>query len=247
MSAEGRLGELLEELIETLKASPDPFKVRVRELLEELAGLLPRLRAEELQLDAEILYRLAEVVRRQDEWLASEAATLALGKLVAALKVQALSGRELALQLLRAWRPIVELEQVTFTDILRAVEYMGGRRPRAVFEGSGEEVGVLGPEAMAALGLLPQVELERVVERVRRRVGELIKCSGAAKYVDAVAERDAYETYLNAYAISLLSSAGELDVAYDPLSEDYYIVRGGGSGDPSSIVIPLRRVVASAR
>lgn len=245
MSAEGRLRELLEELLETLRASPDPFKVRVRELLEELAGLLPQLTLSELPLDAEIVYRVAEVVKRQEEWLASEASTLALGRLVAALKVQALSERELALQLLGAWKPVISLEQVTFTDMLRAVEYMGGRRPRAVFEEGGEGVGVVGLEEAVALGVVSQVKIEEAVERVRKRAFELLEKLGAARYRDVVRGSDPYETYLNAYALSLLSGAGELDVAYDPLGDEFYVVRGG-SGEPSSVAIPLAKVVEDA-
>jgi hypothetical protein len=246
VSAEGRLRELLEELLETLRASPDPFKVRVRELLEELAKLLPQLSPSELPLDAELLYRLAEVVKKQGEWLASEASTLALGRLVAALKVQVLSERELALQLLSAWRPAIALEQVTFTDMLRAVEYMGGRRPRAVFEGGGEPVGVVGLEEAAALGVVSRVKLEEVMERVRRRALELLEGSGAARYAEVVRGADPYETYLNAYALSLLSSAGELDVVYDPLGDEFYVVKGGGGGEPSSVAVPLARVVEGA-
>ncbi len=247
MSAEGRLKELLEELLETIRASPDPFKVRVRELLEELAKLLPRLSPSEMPLDAEILYRLAEVVKRQEEWLVSEASTLALGRLVAALKVQVLSERELALQLLSAWRPAISLEQVTFTDMLRAVEYMGGRRPRASFESGGEGVGVVGLEEAAALGVVSRVELEGAVERVRRRALELLEGSAAARYEDVVRGSDPYETYLNAYALSLLSSAGEFDVVYDPLSDEFYVARGGGEGgEPSSVAVPLARVVGDA-
>lgn len=246
MSVEGRLRELLEELLSTLRASPDPFKVRVRELLEELARLLPRLTPSEMPLEAEILHKLAEVVKRQEEWLASEASLVALGRLVAALKVQVLGERELALQLLSCWRPVVSLEQITFTDMLRAIEYMGGRRPRATFEGGEGELGVVGAEEAAALGVVSRVELDRALERVRRRALELLESSPAARYRDVVRGSDPYETYLNAYALSVLSSAGEFDVIYDPFSDEFYVVRGGGGGEPSSVVIPLSRVVEGA-
>lgn len=245
MSAEGRLRELLEELVETLRASPDPFRVRVRGLLDELASLLPKLKIEELPLDAELIYRLAEVVRRQEEWLASEASAVALGKLVAALKVHALEGRELALQLLSAWRPIVELEQVTFTDVLRAVEYMGGRRPKEAFGGEEESASVAARGLSAELSLLPQVELDAVVERVRARLDKLLEGGRAVKYAVAVRGGSSYETYLNAYALSLLSSAGEYAVVYDPLADEFYVTKGG-EGEASSVAILLSAVARSA-
>lgn len=245
MAAEGRLREILEEIVETLRASPDPFRVRVRELLDELAALLPKLRMEELPLDAELIYRLAEVVRKQEEWLASEASAVALGRLVAALKVHALSERELALQLLSSWKPIVELEQVTFTDVLRAVEYMGGRRPKAAFEGGDEQVPVATRELAVELGILSQVELGKVVEEVRGRLNRLLKDREAVSYAEAVRSESSYETYLNAYALSLLASSGEYSVVYDPLADQFYVTKGG-SGEASSLAIPLNRVAEGA-
>lgn len=248
MGAEGRLRELLEELVETLRSSPDPFRVRVRELLEELAALLPKLKVEELPLDAELIYRLAEVVKRQEEWLASEASAVALGRLVAALKVHALAERELALQLLRAWRPVVELEQVTFTDVLRAVEYMSGRRPRAEFGRESESLGVASRELAAELGVLSQVEMEKIVGKVRSRLAGLLAEKGVVEYREAVLGGDPLETYLNAYALSILSSAGEFAVVHDPLADEYYVVKGaGGEEGASSVAIPLKRVVEGAR
>ncbi|MCS7105417.1 MAG: hypothetical protein NZ954_07660 [Thermofilaceae archaeon] len=246
LSGEGRLRELLEELVETLRVSPDPFKIRVRELLDELASLLPSLKLEDLPLDAEILYRLAEVVKKQWEWLSNEAATLALGRLIAAIKVQALSEKELATLLLQAWKPIVELEQVTFTDILRSIEYMGGRRPRVSFEEGGGEVTFIDIGKAFELGVLSSIELEKVVSRVRERTLKLVESEGVAKYSDVVKGSDAYETYLNAYALSLLSTTGEFDVVYDPLKGEFYVTRVSSSGGVESVVISLREVIQGA-
>jgi len=243
---EARLRELLEEVLETLRASPDPFKVRVREILDELSALLPRAGLEEMPLDAEILFRLAEVVKRQGEWIMGEAGAMALGRLFALLKVKLLDNRELALQLLESWRPIVELEQITFTEIMRALDYLSRRRPRALITEEGWELRAISREEMAALGILSERQLGELLSRVRRRLLRLLSARGVVRYGEAIRGDDRYETYLNAYALSHLASLGEFEIVYDPLEDEYYVTRGTEEGEPVSIVVPLKLVESDA-
>ncbi len=245
MSAEERLRELLSELVETVKASPDPFKVRVREFLEELARLLPRADLEGLQLDAEVLYRLAEVVQRQEKWLVSEATAFALGRFLAALKVRVLSESELAEGLLEAWRPIVELEQVTYAEILRAFEYVEGSRKFAL-EPEEEPAKLLSFDDVAGLGVLSEREFAELLEEVREKLNSLISGRDVVKYSEAVRGGDFYETYVRAYALSYLSTLGEFDVVYDPFSDEFYVARAGAEGEFSSVAIHLGKVVGNA-
>lgn len=246
-SVEVRLRELLEELVETEKASPDPFKIRVREILEELSELLPYASIEELPLDAEVLLRLAEVVKRQEEWVRGEASTLALGKFIAMLKVKLLGERELALQLLESWRPIVELEQVTFTEIMRAVDYLGSKRKLVLdVEGSGM-AGTISIEEMAAMGLLSEYQLDKLLDRVRDKLRSLLSTREMVEYWEVVKGVDRYETYLNAYALSYLATLGEIDILYDPLEGEYYVAkRSSGEGESMSMIVPLKPVERDA-
>ncbi|RLF06101.1 MAG: hypothetical protein DRK00_02640 [Thermoprotei archaeon] len=236
---ESRLRELLEEVLETLRVSPDPFRVRVREILDELSRLLPEAGLEDMPLDAEILFRLAEVVRRQGEWIMGEAGAMALGRLFALLKVKLLNNHELALQLLESWRPIVELEQVTFTEIMRALDYLGSRRRRALAVEEGWELRAISREEMAALGVLSKRKLSEVLDKVRRRLLHMLSAQDVVRYWEAVKGADRYETYLNAYALSHLASLGEFEVIYDPLEDEYYVTRGVEGGEPVSVVVPL--------
>ncbi|MEM1509130.1 MAG: hypothetical protein QW291_00350 [Thermofilaceae archaeon] len=246
MPPEERLRELLSELVETIKASPDPFKVRVREFLDELAKLLPQADLEELQLDVEVLYRLAEVVQRQEEWLISEAAAFALGRFLAALKARVLSENELAGGFLEAWKPIVELEQVTYTEILDAFKYSEGKRRFMLESGEEELVRLLSLEEVAALGILSEKRLMNLLEEVRDKLNTLLSGRDIVKYSEAVRGENFYETYMQAYALSYLSTLGEFDVLYDPFSNEFYVARAGVEGEFSSVAIHLKKVVNDA-
>lgn len=246
VSPEERLRELLSELVETIKASPDPFKVRVREFLDELAELLPQADLEGLQLDVEVLYRLVEVVQKQEEWLVSEAAAFALGRFLAALKARILSENELVVGLLEAWKPIIELEQVTYTEILNAFEYMEGRRKLTLEPGEEELARLLSLEEVAALGILSEKRLMELLEEVRDKLNTLLSGRDMVEYSKAVQGGDFYETYMQAYALSYLSTLGEFDVLYDPFSDEFYVTRAGAEGEFTSIAIHLKKVVDNA-
>lgn len=243
---EARLRELLAEVLETLKASPDPFKIRVGKVLDELSKLLPEAEMDEMPLDAEILYRLAEVVKRQEEWIMGEAGAMALGKLFALLKVRLLSERELAFQLLESWRPIIELEQVTFTEIMRALDYLGRRRRLNLTAEEGWALRAISREEMAALGILTERQLGAVIREVRRRLRNMLSTRDTVRYWEVIKGSDPHETYLNAYALSHLASLGEFEVIYDPLEDEYYVTRGVGEGEPVSIAVPLNLVESRA-
>ena len=84
MRAEARLREILEELLAALN-SPDPFSVDLPRVLKELAELLPSLSEYGLEMDAEALYYVAELIAKQEEWVKGRSALLVLGPFVAVL------------------------------------------------------------------------------------------------------------------------------------------------------------------
>ena len=226
------LGELLEELTTTLKATSDPFRIRVAEILEELREKLPHLSDEELQLDGEIISLLAKVVREQEIWVKREASIAAVGKLLALLKVKALSERELAGELLESWHPIVDLQQVTFTELRAALSYLEGREE---FKLGGAEAVIPEPVTLEL-----SVDMEEVILEVEEELSSLLAEKERIPYRQVVGGRGKDEALLRAYALSYLATSGRITIVYDPFEEEHYIQRAQ-EGEAHSQVVELRR------
>ncbi len=235
-----KLRSLLDELVETVKSTTDPFKVDVKKILDELSKLLPALRDEHLVLDSEILSHIVEVVRDQEEWVKNRSSMLVLGPFIALLKISSLSERELARDLALSWHPIVELEQITFTEIMRALNYLSTRKsfkPDFLERGELKTVGV---GDLENLGILSELDLQEILDNIRQEVKRRLSGGGILEYFDFVKGESMLETFIRAYVISYLATMGELSIIHDPLKEEYYILEAPAVGEYQSIVIALR-------
>lgn len=237
------LRELLVELVETEKASPDPFSINVRSFLEKLSEVFPLLRDEDLPIDAEILSKIADIIGEQEEWLTTRTSLLALGQLVALIKIRSFESAELARDFVNAWRPIVEMEQVTFTDILRSLSYLDDRMIfRLVPERS--ELQRFSEKDLEELGLASKVNLKDFIRRMEVRISEILEERSYIEYGEIVRGRTLVETYLNAYAVAYLSTRGSFGIAYDPIKDKYYITKIAPTKGRKfvSMAIPLRSI-----
>mgnify|MGYP005645934519 CR=1 FL=1 len=240
MSVSVRLRKLLEEIVETEKASPDPFKINVRRLLDELSLLLPMIKDEDLELDSEILSRLADVVLRQEEWVRERSTTLLIGQLIALLKLRTMDKIDLTLELLNAWNPIVELEQVTLALLIRSLEYLRDRRLYRLPEASEGEARRLSLKDLVSMQMISNGSLEKALRTVMERIMHAFRRIERIDYYDVVRGKNCFETYLNAYALACLASEGKVSITYDPLEDKYYVVRPGDDQAYYSIIVLLR-------
>ncbi len=240
-----RLRELLEELTETLRKTSDPFKINIKGILDELAEILPYLEYEDLVIDAEILSQIVEVIKEQEEWIRNRSAMLVLGPFIALLKIASLSKQELAKELAAAWHPIVELEQITWTDIMRALNYLSARK-KFVFETpETERLKTVSSQDLEELGLMLKFNLEELADKIEAEISEKLAKKGFVDYVEVVKGRNILEVFVKAYVVSYLATAGKFSIAYDPLKEKYYIVKPS-NGEYQSVVIPLGGVAYSS-
>ncbi len=244
MSVKIRLRELLEELAETARRTSDPFKIDVKRVLDELAEILPMLKYEEMVLDAEILSRVVEIIKEQEDWVKNRSAMLVLGPFIALLKIASLSKQELAKELAEAWHPIVELEQITWIDVFRALNYLSARRKFALEIPEGKRVGVASSSELGELGLLSELDLEEEAKKLEKEIAEKLAEKGAVEYFEVVRGESLSEVFVKAYVISYLATAGKYSIVYDPLREKYYIVKPS-NGDYHTVVVPLRGVLHS--
>ncbi len=223
------LERLLEELVSVIKMTPDPFKVRVGEILDELSEALSR--DGDLTLDGEIISLLARVVKEQEEWVKREASIAAVGRIIALLKIRALDEKELAKELIRHWRPIVDISQVTFPEIYLALSYLESRKEYGLGEVEAEEV--------EAGTYEPGIDLRKVIEEVEAQLDLLLE-EGRVPYGEVVRGGDPDEVLLRAYALSYLATMGRVTITYDPIEDEYYVERAG-EGEPHSLIVQLGR------
>ena len=227
------LKQLLEELINIIKMTSDPFKVRVEEILEELSSALPEMESEDLQVDGEIISLLAKVVKEQEEWVKREASIAAIGKIIALLKIKALDSKGLAKELLENWNPIADLSQVTFAEVYLALSYLKSKREYELGERITQGFEVTMPE--------PGVDIKQLMDELEEELADILR-RGKVPYGEVIRGKDIMDMLLRAYALSCLATMGKVTITYDPLQDEYYVERAG-EGESYSQVVQLGRYV----
>src|SRR5437667_5437825 len=105
-------------------SSANPFEVDIMEKLQVLKKHLPDWEfLDELLLDCEALYELAQIVKLQDLWLKQKATSLYIDPLLVQLKVKLLSRQALAESFVKSWHPIAQLDQLSPKGLEKAFVY----------------------------------------------------------------------------------------------------------------------------
>ena len=127
MSGRRDLEQLLKiiNLCDTVeKSDTDPFEVDVTGTLEVIKRFLSKWKeTEELSLDVETLRKISTVVKLQGDWLKFRSSSLYADPFLIELKLRILDSKALAECLVRTWRPIIALEQMTPRKIKEAMDY----------------------------------------------------------------------------------------------------------------------------
>src|SRR3989475_8165893 len=111
-------------------SSANPFEVDIMEKLQVLKKHLPDWEfLDELLLDSEALYELAQIVKLQDLWLKQKATSLYIDPLLVQLKVKLLSRQALAESFVKSWHPIAQLDQLSPKGLEKAFVYWRALRP----------------------------------------------------------------------------------------------------------------------
>src|SRR5207245_9705778 len=84
---------------------------------------------DELLLDSEALYELAQIVKLQDQWLKGKATSLYIDPLLVQLKVKLLSRQALSESFIKSWHPIAQLDQLSPKGLEKAFVYWRDLRP----------------------------------------------------------------------------------------------------------------------
>ncbi|MEM2926862.1 MAG: hypothetical protein QW220_04395 [Candidatus Bathyarchaeia archaeon] len=233
LRGEGSLSRLL-RIISMCRAVEqrgiNPFEVDVKGSLEILRKSMPSLEnLEELCLDAEALNRLATIVKLQGDWLKHRSSNLFVDPLLVELKLRSLDAKRLFQIFLRAWHPILELEQLSPQRIKEAIEYWNRlkplkerlhRLPRPPVQG----LESLGFSDMLRLGLLSETAFEEVLRSLWRELLERSGKAGRLGYWEFVDAESYDETVLRAYLTSFLITYGFAQLEMDPLKEEFFLI-----------------------
>lgn len=102
----------------------DPFTVDVDDIIEVVREYFPEWELpQELCLDAEAIHHLVSVIKLQSEWVKHRSTSLYTDPFLLEEKIRKLSKERLAELFLKAWHPIIELEQISAHSLAEALKY----------------------------------------------------------------------------------------------------------------------------
>lgn len=227
--------EKLQRIIEMCKSiedrSLDPFLIDVDEIISTIKEYFPNWEIpEDLCLDAETLHRLASVIKLQSDWVKHRSTSLYIDPFLLEEKLERIGKEEIVEIFIKAWRPIVELEQISLHSLAEAVRYWESLLPLKErwkdFPPAEIGTGFATREELVQQRILRDKafseELESFWHELRKRVGEKGE-NGKIRYWDFVGAETYEETVHRAFMTSFLITYGYATLEIHPLEEENFI------------------------
>jgi len=207
----------------------NPFEVDVKEILEKLREYLPAWKMpKDFCLDAETLYEIADLVRLQGEWIKHRSSSLYVDSILVALKIRTLGVDGLAHTLLRAWHPIVAVEQLSSERLRDAINYWNGLLPLSQrIAGLPSRTGLSGvvdADELLRLGVLSKEEFNSILTSYWKDLLKKTEYSGKMPYWDFVYADDFESTVAKALFVSFMVTYGYATLEADPVKNELFIV-----------------------
>ncbi len=227
--------EKLQRIIEMCMAienhAVDPFLLDVDNIIRVVREYFPQWeQTDELNLDAETIHHLASVIKLQSEWVKHRSTSLYTDPFLLEEKITQASKEEMVSVFLKAWHPLVELEQLSLHSLAEALRYwetlvpLKDRWPElavpevAIGTASRDELvrqRILGDKVFSE-------ELDCYWQELKRRVkGE--GREGKILYWDFVGAETYEETVQRAFLTSFLVTYGYATLEIYPLEETVFI------------------------
>jgi hypothetical protein len=234
--AQKKLGkEKLQRIIEMCMAienhTVDPFLLDVDNIIRVVKEYFPQWKQpDELNLDAETIHHLASVIKLQSEWVKHRSTSLYTDPFLLEEKIMQASKEEMISVFLKAWHPLVELEQLSLHSLAEAMRYWDGLLP---LKERWPELAV--PEV--AMGITSRDELIRQRILGDKVFSEELECywqelkekvkkegrEGKILYWDFVGAETYEETVQRALLTSFLITYGYATLEIYPLEEEIFI------------------------
>jgi len=220
----------------------NPFTVNVRDLLMKLRRMLEENKTlDHYILDAETMYRIATLIALQQRWLKERAQALFVDAQMIETRLIAMDKKSIVRAFLKAWRPIISLEQITIQRLRQGADHFLSLAPRAGGRSWGWKVTRRDVELIKG-SVKPE---EEVAEKLKKLHEELLKeygLRGEVDYWSFIKGRNLEESFERAYLLSFLITDGYVDVRRNPLKNEIKLIpreRKAERKQPASLVIVM--------
>jgi len=207
----------------------DPFAVDVDDIIATLQKYFHEWESpEELALDAEAVQCLASVIQNQGDWVKHRSTSLYTDPFLLEEKIHRLDKEEIAAIFMKAWKPIIEQEQISIPSLAEALKYWRDLVPISERWQKDDPMhvaaGATTREELVRLKILAEKtfleELETFWKELKQTVGENEKIL----YWDFVGADTYQETLDRAYMTSFLVTYGYATLELHPLEEEIFII-----------------------
>jgi len=234
--AQKKLGtEKLQRIIEMCIAienhTVDPFLLDVKDIINVVKEYFPKWEnPEEFNLDSEAIHHLASVIKLQSEWVKQRSTSLYTDPFLLEEKIKQASSEELVWVFLKAWHPLVQLEQLSLHSLDEALQYwdrlipIKDRWPELLVSEVG--IGTTSREELVRQRILGDIvfsdELESLWQELKARVGEKASMD-KIRYWDFIGAETYEVTVQRAFMSSFLITYGYATLEIRPLEEEIFM------------------------
>ena len=227
--------EKLQRIIEMCSAienrTVDPFLLDVDSVIKVVQEYFPQWEeADELNLDSEAIHHLASVIKLQSEWVKHCSTSLYTDPFLLEEKITQASKEEMLNVFLKAWHPLVEMEQLSMNSLAAAMRYWDGLVPIKErwpdLDVEEVAIGTTSRDELVKQRVLGDKFFSDELEGFWRELKETVKEKGAdgkILYWDFIGAETYEETVERAFLTSFLISYGYATLEIHPLEELIFI------------------------
>ena len=209
----------------------DPFTLNVDDIIRMVKEYFPNWEyPEDFNLDAEAIHHLASVIKLQSEWVKHRSTSLYTDPFLLEEKITQVPKEEIIGLFLKAWHPLVELEQLSIHSLATAMRYWKQLVPLnerwKMLEVQEVAAGTATRAELVKQHVLSDKEFSEELEAYWRELQAKVQAKGQdgrMRYWDFVGAETYEETVQKAFLASFLITYGYATLEVYPLEEEIFI------------------------
>lgn len=230
-SGKEKLHRIIEMCTAIENRTVDPFLLDVDSIIKVVKEYFPQWEeADELNLDSEAIHHLASVIKLQSEWVKHCSTSLYTDPFLLEEKIVHANKEEMLSVFLKAWHPLVEMEQLSMNSLAAAMLYWDGLVPIKErwpdLDVQEVAIGTTSRDEMVKQRVIGDKifseELEGYWQELKEKVEEK-GVDGKILYWDFIGADTYEETVEQAFLTSFLITYGYATLEIHPLEEEIFI------------------------